>query len=335
MTENMQASRTQSRNEVDARCCLNKDKIFVVVVCGPTASGKTDMGIKLAKKTDGEIISADSMQIYRGMEIASAKPSKDEMEGVKHHLVDFLPPTEAFSVANYVELARRCIEDIRCRGKLPIIVGGTGLYISSLLDNIKFDDTASDSEFRENMKKIAEKEGNSVLWEKLKTVDPETAARLHPNNLNRVIRALEVFHLSGSTMSRSVVRSRREETPYRACYIMPDYPRETLYDRINRRVDTMLQKGLVDEAREFFSHTDYVTAAQAIGYKELKAYIDGEKELSECIEKLKRATRNYAKRQLTWFNKIKDLNRIKIESGFDEEKILKIAENLVKRYSFF
>ncbi len=313
----------------------DKDKIFVVAVCGPTASGKTDLGIKLAKKTDGEIISADSMQIYRGMEIASAKPTKEEMDGVKHHLMDFLPPSEAFSVADYVELARECIDDICRRGKLPIIVGGTGLYISSLINNIQFDDTGSDTEFRENMREIAEKEGNIVLWEKLRAVDPESAARLHPNNLNRVIRALEVFHLSGVTMSRSAEMSRSKETPYRACFIMPDYAREELYDRINRRVDIMLEKGLVDEAREFFTHKDYVTAAQAIGYKELKAYIEGEKELSECTEKLKQATRNYAKRQLTWFNKTEGLNRIKIEKGADQEKILKIAENLVKRYSFF
>lgn len=313
----------------------DKDKIFVVAVCGPTASGKTDLGIKLAKKTDGEIISADSMQIYRGMEIASAKPTKEEMDGVKHHLMDFLPPSEAFSVADYVELARECIDDICRRGKLPIIVGGTGLYISSLINNIQFDDTGSDPEFRENMREIAEKKGNIVLWEKLRAVDPESAARLHPNNLNRVIRALEVFHLSGVTMSRSAEMSRSKETPYRACFIMPDYAREELYDRINRRVDIMLEKGLVDEAMEFFTHKDYVTAAQAIGYKELKAYIEGEKELSECTEKLKQATRNYAKRQLTWFNKTEGLNRIKIEKGADQEKILKIAENLVKRYSFF
>ncbi len=313
----------------------NKKKIFVAVVCGPTASGKTSLGIGLAKNTDGEIISADSMQIYRGMEIASAKPTKEEMDGVKHHLMDFLPPTRPFSVADYVELARRCIEDIHGRGKLPIIVGGTGLYISSLINNIKFDDTGSDPEFRENMRKFAEKEGNAALWEKLREVDPEAAERLHPNNLNRVIRALEVFHLSGETISRSAELSRREETPYSACFIMPDYDREELYDRINRRVDIMLEKGLVKEAEEFFTHTDYVTAAQAIGYKELKAYIDGEKDLSECTEKLKQATRNYAKRQLTWFNRTEGLNRVKIDKDTDEEKILKIAENLVKRYSFF
>lgn len=310
-------------------------KIFIVVVCGPTASGKTELGARLAEKMNGEVVSADSMQIYKGMEIASAKPSKAEMRGIPHHLMDFLPPWEAFSVADYVELARRCVSDIRDRGRLPIVVGGTGLYISALVDNIKFDDTGSDLKFREEMKAFASENGNTALWERLKAVDPQAAQRLHPNNVNRVIRALEVFHLSGKTISLAQEKSRLEESPYRACFLMPDYPREDLYGRINRRVDIMLERGLEEEAREFFSHSDYVTAAQAIGYKELKPYLDGEKELSECVERLKQATRNYAKRQLTWFNKIEGLNKIKIEKDTDGEKISEIAENLVKRYSFF
>lgn len=310
-------------------------KIFIVVVCGPTASGKTELGVRLAEKMNGEVVSADSMQIYKGMEIASAKPSKAEMRGIPHHLMDFLPPWEAFSVADYVELARGCVSDIRDRGRLPIVVGGTGLYISALVDNIKFDDTGSDLKFREEMKAFASENGNAALWERLKAVDPQAAQRLHPNNVNRVIRALEVFHLSGKTISLAQEKSRLEESPYRACFIMPDYPREDLYGRINHRVDVMLKRGLEEEAREFFSHSDYVTAAQAIGYKELKPYLDGEKELSECAERLKQATRNYAKRQLTWFNKIEGLNKIKIEKDTDGEKISEIAENLVKRYSFF
>lgn len=310
-------------------------KIFIVVVCGPTASGKTELGVRLAEKMNGEVVSADSMQIYKGMEIASAKPSKAEMRGIPHHLMDFLPQWEAFSVADYVELARGCVSDIRDRGRLPIVVGGTGLYISALVDNIKFDDTGSDLKFREEMKAFASENGNAALWERLKAVDPQAAQRLHPNNVNRVIRALEVFHLSGKTISLAQEKSRLEESPYRACFIMPDYPREDLYGRINRRVDVMLKRGLEEEAREFFSHSDYVTAAQAIGYKELKPYLDGEKELSQCAERLKQATRNYAKRQLTWFNKIEGLNKIKIEKDTDGEKISEIAENLVKRYSFF
>ncbi|MCM1053903.1 MAG: tRNA (adenosine(37)-N6)-dimethylallyltransferase MiaA [Bacteroides sp.] len=311
------------------------EKIYIAAVCGPTASGKTELGVRLAERANGEIISADSMQIYKGMEIASAKPSEEEKRGIPHYLMDFLSPTEAFSVADYVELARKCIADIHGRGKLPIIVGGTGLYISSLVNNIRFDDTGSDPALREEMRSYAEKKGNTALWEKLREVDPAAAARLHPNNLNRVIRALEVFHLSGETISEAQEKSRLEESPYEACFIMPEQPREKLYGRINRRVDLMLKRGLVEEAVEFFSHSDYVTAAQAIGYKELKPFLDGERELSECVGDLKRSTRNYAKRQLTWFGKIEGLNKIKAEDEIGEEKISEIAENLVKRYRFF
>lgn len=314
---------------------MTEEKIFVVVICGPTASGKTDLGVRIAQETGGEIISADSMQIYTGMDIASAKPSKEEMKGIPHHLMDFLSPASAFSVADYVELAHSRIQEIHGRKKLPIVVGGTGLYISSLMNNIHFDDTGSDWHFREEMRKFAEDNGNEALWEKLKSVDPTTAAKLHPNNVNRVIRALEVYRLSGSTISEAQEKSRMSESPYTSCFMMPDYPRDILYERIDRRVDIMMEKGLLKEAEEFFTHPEYTTAAQAIGYKELKPYLDGEKELADCVEKLKQATRNYAKRQLTWFNKESGLNRIKTENIIAEEKILKIVENLVKRYSFF
>lgn len=314
---------------------MTEGKIFVAVICGPTASGKTDLGVRIAQETGGEIISADSMQIYTGMEIASAKPTKEEMKGIPHHLMDFLSPASAFSVADYVELAHKCIHEVHDRGKLPIVVGGTGLYISSLMNNICFDETGSDTAFRAEMREFAEKNGNSALWEKLKSVDPVTAAKLHPNNVNRVIRALEVYRLSGSTISEAQEKSRLRESPYESCFIMPDYPRNILYERIDRRVDVMMNKGLLKEAEEFFTHPEYTTAAQAIGYKELKPYLDGEKELSYCVEKLKQATRNYAKRQLTWFNKENRLNRIKTENIIEEEKISKIVENLVKRHRFF
>lgn len=303
----------------------NCEKIFVAVVCGATASGKTALGVRLAQKLGGEIVSADSMQIYKGMDIASAKPTKEEMGGIPHYMMDFLPPSEAFSVADYVVQARGCICDIHNRGKLPIIVGGTGLYISSLINNIKFDDTGSDLEFREKAKKIAKEKGNESLWEELNRVDPVTASRLHPNNLNRVIRALEVYHISGSTISKAQRDSRSEESPYKACFLMPDFSRDALYSRINKRVDIMLELGLLDEAKEFFSHSDYVTAAQAIGYKELKPYFDREKSFEACVERLKQATRNYAKRQLTWFKKIENLNRIPSDNGITEEEIGRIC----------
>ncbi len=309
-------------------------KIFVPVICGPTASGKTALGVNIAQKLDGEIVSADSMQIYTGMEIASAKPSKSEMQGIPHHLMDFLPPSEPFSVADYVELAHKCIQDIHSRGKMPIIVGGTGLYISSVINNITFDDTGSDPDFRAEMKEFAEKNGNEALWQKLNEIDPQSAEKLHPNNRNRVIRALEVYHLSGKKISCVQSQSRLNESPYEPFYLMPDFEREQLYSRINDRVDVMMSKGLLEEAREFFTHSDYVTSAQAIGYKELKPFLDGEKPLEECVEKLKQSTRNYAKRQLTWFNKVPQLNRINGNDLISEIKISEIVKKLVKRYSF-
>ena len=311
------------------------EKTFIAVICGPTASGKTALGVELAKRLEGEIISADSMQIYKGMDIASAKPSEEEKQGIPHHLMDFLPLNEPFSVADYVELAHSCIKDVTDRDKLPIIVGGTGLYISSLINNITFDDTGSDPAFRAEMREFAEMNGNEALHKKLEEIDPEIAAKLHPNNVNRIIRALEVYRLSGSTMTLAQEKSRLQESPYRSCIIMPDFPREKLYRRIDLRVDDMIKRGLVEEAREFFTHSDYVTSAQAIGCKELKPFLDGEKSLDECVDRLKQATRNYAKRQLTWFNKMPDLHKISVEDEADGGKIYEIAENLVKRYSFF
>lgn len=310
------------------------DKIFVTVVCGATASGKTSLAIELAKRFDGEIVSADSMQVYKGLDIASAKPSEAEKQGITHHLMDFLPPTEAFSVAEYVRLAREAISDITSRGKMPIICGGTGLYINSLIDNIRFDDTTGDESFREEMLAYAEKNGNEALWEKLNAVDKKTAAELHPNNRNRIVRALEVYHRGGKTMTEAKIHSRTEETPYEPCMLEISYPdREALYERINRRVDLMLEAGLVEEAREFFTHDDYVTAAQAIGCKELKPYLNGEKSLEECVEHLKQVTRNYAKRQITWFKRDERINRLEISDNGTNEEIFKKAENLIKNYS--
>lgn len=311
------------------------DKIFTVVVCGPTASGKTKLAIDLAREFDGEVVSADSMQIYKGMDIASAKPTEAEKMGVPHHLMDFLEPTEAFSVADYAVLARKAIADMHERGKMPIICGGTGLYINTVVDNIEFDDTGSDHAYRAELTAIAEEKGAAYLREMLREIDPESAAELHENNQKRIIRALEVYKQSGKTMTELKAESRLHPSPYEPCMMMIDFDREVLYERIDRRVDLMLEAGLLDEAREFFTHSDYPTAAQAIGYKELKPFLDGEKPLDECVDELKRATRKYAKRQLTWFNKDTRIHRIPAEKDTEYEKILKIAENLVKRYSFF
>lgn len=307
------------------------DKIGIVVICGATASGKTRLAVDIAKEFDGEVVSADSMQIYKGMEIASAKPSEEEKQGIPHHMMDFLELTESYSVADYVRDARLAVADIASRGKLPILCGGTGLYISSLIDNIEFDSTGCDLSFREEMRELAQNEGNGRLLKMLRKIDPQSAERLHENNLNRIIRALEVYHISGKTMTRLQEESRLNPSPYAPCIMMIDYEqRDTLYERINARTDEMMKKGLLEEAREFFTHSDYATAAQAIGYKELKPYLDGREPLSECVERLKRETRRYAKRQLTWFRRDGRVHRILSTNSTDYEKILKNAQKLIK-----
>ncbi len=311
------------------------DKIFLVVVCGPTASGKTKLAVELALRFGGEVVSADSMQIYKGMDIASAKPTEEEKHGVPHHLMDFLDPRESFSVADYAIMARKCIADIHSRGRLPIMCGGTGLYINTVVDNIEFDDIAGNPVYREELRKLAEEKGAGFLLDKLSEIDPETASQLHKNNVKRIIRALEVYRMSGRTMTELKAASRLNPSPYEPCMMMIDYPREELYSRIDRRVDIMLEAGLLDEAREFFTHSDYPTAAQAIGYKELKPYLDGERSLEECTDILKRETRRYAKRQLTWFKKDSRIEHISTASAVNYDEIVKNAENLIKKYRFF
>ena len=305
-----------------------------MVVCGPTASGKTKLAVDIAREFGGEVVSADSMQIYNGMDIASAKPTEKEKMGIPHHLMDFLDPTEPFSVADYVVMARDVVSDIHGRGKLPVICGGTGLYINSLIDNIEFDDAGSDPVYRAELNSIAAERGNGYVLEMLRKVDPEVASQLHENNLKRIIRALEVYKLSGKTMTEQKAASRLHPSPYEPCMMMIDHPREVLYERIDRRVDMMLEAGLEAEAREFFTHTDYVTASQAIGYKELKPYIDGELGLAECVETLKRETRRYAKRQLTWFKKDSRIEHIFAPKEVKYDEIFINAEKLIKKYSF-
>ena len=304
------------------------------MVCGPTASGKTKLAVDIAREFGGEIVSADSMQIYKGMNIASAKPTEEEKMGIPHHLMDFLEPTEPFSVADYVTMARDVIADVHARGKLPVICGGTGLYINSLIDNIEFDDTGSDPSYRAELNALAEEKGNAYVLDMLRNVDPEAAGQLHENNLKRIIRALEVYKLSGKTMTEQKALSRLNPSPYEPCMMMIDHPREVLYERIDKRVDMMLEAGLEAEAREFFTHTDYVTASQAIGYKELKPCIDGVLSLAECVETLKRETRRYAKRQFTWFKKDSRIEHILAPKDVEYGEIVINAEKLIKKYSF-
>ena len=276
----------------------------IIVVSGPTASGKTALAVELAKKYGGEVISADSMQIYTDMDVASAKATVEEQQGIPHHMMDFLDPSESFSVADWVKMAGECAEDIISRGKIPVICGGTGLYISSFVDNLQFDDSECDYGFRDEMREFAEENGAEALLEKLREVDPETASELHANNVSRVIRALEVYKTTGHTIAEAKRASRNAPSPYEFILLTLDFEqREQLHERINRRVELMLQNGLVQEARTCFDQPERPTAAQAIGCKELYPYFRGERTLEECVEELKLRTRQYAKRQLTWFRR--------------------------------
>lgn len=298
------------------------------MVCGPTASGKTALAVELAKIYNGEVISADSMQIYTDMDIASAKPTVEEQQGITHHLVGFLDPAESFSVADYVKLCDECVRDILSRGKTPIICGGTGLYISSFADNLTFDDSEQDFTYREKMRKFAEENGNAALLEKLREVDPETAETLHENNVGRIIRALEVYHTTGHTISRAKELSRQSPSPYEFIMITLDFEnRETLRERINSRVDDMVRRGLVEEARKCFEQSSRPTAAQAIGCKELYPYFRGESSLEECIDELKLRTRQYAKRQLTWFRR--DKRNLRLIIG-ENDDLLAVTKNAVE-----
>lgn len=308
-------------------------KIPVIVVLGPTASGKTALAIELAKVYDGEIVSADSMQIYKGMDIATAKPTAAELSEVPHHLIGFVDPDERFSVAEYVEKAKEVIFDIYLRGKTPILCGGTGLYINSLIENIKFDDTSEDLELREKYLKIAEDKGKHYLWEKLKSVDERAANGIHENNVTRVIRALEVYELSGKTISEAKDISRAEPSPFDPYFIGLNFSdRQMLYNRINDRVDKMVECGLVDEARQAYSkNRSMKTAHQAIGYKELIPYFEGNSSLDTCLDKIKQETRRYAKRQLTWFRRDTRINWINCDEFGDIKKISeKIQKDIAK-----
>ena len=275
----------------------------VVAIGGPTATGKTALSVALARQFNGEVINADSMQVYRGLSVGTAKATEEERAGVCHHLLDFLNPEEPYSVAEFVEMAAGLIPQITGRGHLPLVVGGTGLYITSLLHGIAFAPQRSDPELREELQQEAEEQGAQALYERLRQIDPEYAAKVHPNNLPRVIRALEVFRLTGRKMSEEQRQSRPETPPYRSlCLCLTYRDRAELYRRIDLRVDKMLEQGILGEAETVWLHkAEYRTAAQAIGYKEFFPYFEGTRSLAACTAALKQATRRYAKRQLTWF----------------------------------
>ena len=302
----------------------------VVAIGGPTATGKTALSVALARQFNGEVINADSMQVYRGLSVGTAKATEEERAGVCHHLLDFLNPEEPYSVAEFVEMAAGLIPQITGRGHLPLVVGGTGLYITSLLHGIAFAPQRSDPELREELQQEAEEQGAQALYERLRQIDPEYAAKVHPNNLPRVIRALEVFRLTGRKMSEEQRQSRPETPPYRSlCLCLTYRDRAELYRRIDLRVDKMLELGILGEAETVWLHkAEYRTAAQAIGYKEFFPYFEGNQSLAACTAALKQATRRYAKRQLTWFRHQNDAQWLYV----DEEDAFGRAAELIQDF---
>ena len=310
---------------------MKSDKPKVIAVVGPTASGKTALSVEIAKRFGGEVISADSMQIYKDMDIATAKVTKEEMQGIKHHLIDFLPMDALFSVANYVELAHNAIKEIYGRSLLPVIAGGTGLYVDNLLSGTVFTEGETDMKVREELQKKLEAEGLDCLLSELETVDRETYEKLSvERNPKRIIRALEIYKTTGITMSEQNKLSKPDESPYDYLKIGLDFKqREALYDRINLRVDRMMDAGLVEEARAFFAANAGSTAVQVIGYKELEPYIKGEAELDVCVESLKRATRRYAKRQLTWFRRDKNTKWFYVDEYTSSAELISAVEDFL------
>lgn len=309
---------------------LKKQPLIVVV--GPTASGKTALAVELAKSFNGEIVSADSMQIYKGMSVATAKPTAEEMQGIKHHLIDFLEPEQEFSVADYVFYARKAINEIYEKGKIPVIAGGTGLYVHSLIDNVKFDDTCSNTRIRQELYDIAKEKGNRFLWEELNRIDPETAKNTHENNLPRVVRAIEVYRETKIPLSVHKINSRAEKTPFEFVIVGLTFSdRQKLYERIEKRVDIMAQQGMIEEAREIYENKKLSTAHQAIGYKELIPYLKNEQSLESCLDKIKLETRHYAKRQLTWFRRDDRIKWFEVDKFENYNNFLENVKNYVAK----
>ena len=308
-------------------------KIPIIVIVGPTASGKTELSVNIAKKIGAEIISADSMQIYKNMHIASAAADEEEKAGIPHHLLEFLKPEEGFSVADFVKAAADAVADINGRKRPIVLVGGTGLYINSFIDNITFSDEPLSAQLRDELNKKYDRVGGEQMLKELSVFDPETAQRLHPNNKKRIIRAFELYLSTGNTMTHQLEESRKAESPYLPYIIGITYKdREKLYSRINLRVEKMMEAGLLREAEEAFNRKNAATAAQAIGHKEFFPYFSGQISLEEAVEALKMSTRRYAKRQLTWFRRDERVNWIYRD---ETEDTLAQALKILERNGYF
>ncbi|MDD4688959.1 MAG: tRNA (adenosine(37)-N6)-dimethylallyltransferase MiaA [Eubacteriales bacterium] len=302
--------------------------IPVVVIAGPTASGKTALSIELAKRIDGEIVCGDSMQIYKYMDIGSAKPDEEERDGVPHHLFGFVDPRDNFSLADYLGVAHSALAEIHSRGKTPIVVGGTGLYIDTLIDNIVLDDSEPDPQYREQLKNLSTTFGTEYIHDMLKYIDEQQSLKISKNDEKRIIRALEIYHKTGKTKTELNILSRSQPSPYKSVWFAVDIDREVLYERINRRVDIMLQKGLVNEVKSLLDMgvTTDNTSMQGIGYKEIAEYILGECSLEEAADMIKQRSRNYAKRQMTWFKRNPRINYV----SFDKtETMLKYCTKFI------
>ena len=298
----------------------------VVVIIGPTAVGKTKLSIDMAKAFDGEIISGDSMQVYREMDIGTAKVTKEEMEGIPHYMIDIRDPDEPFSAAEFQQLVRMHIHDISKRGKLPIIVGGTGLYIQSVLYDYQFSESPGDEAYRESLERLAETDGVGAVYDMLKHADSQSAERIHPNNVRRVIRALEILHTTGKTMSETL-EGQQQILLYDTAIVGLTMARDKLYNRINQRVDLMMEQGLLEEVKSLYDQgLHHCQSIQAIGYKELYAYFEGITTLEEAVEALKTNSRRYAKRQLTWFRNKMDVTWFDMTEGEKKEEIFSYVE---------
>ena len=290
------------------------DKPKVIVICGPTASGKTGLSIELAKKIDGEIISADSMQIYKKMDIGTAKVSKEEMQGIKHYLIDIVSPNERYSVADFKKDAEKAIEEVLSKNKVPILVGGTGLYIDSVINGIEYNEINTDLQYREELENIAKKDGLEKLYNMALKIDKKATEKISKNDKKRIFRVLEIYKSTGKTKTELEIKKKKKEPKYSFWVFGTELKREKLYEKINLRVDKMIEDGLINEVEKIIKkYNNFPTAMQGLGYKEIKEYLDGKCSKEEAIEKIKMETRRYAKRQITWFKRNKNIIWLNME----------------------